>query len=536
MRHKYQMLFAFLTVIMLALSACSNDEEADAGGSEEALENLNEEGMPIVEEPITIEVFSGQAASTAKDWNDVPVLNEYEDMTNITMNWNQVAIDGLAEKRNLTLASDDLPDLFYGTYLPISDLYKYGQQGVFIPLNDLIDDYAPNIKAYLDKYPEIKQGITFPDGNIYAIPRLRDPESPTSLMDDKPWINKEILDEVGMDNPETTDEFYEYLKAAKELSVDGEDVIPFSSVSMDRLYHLISGAFGVSNKGILHQMIDEDPETGEMRFYPIADEYKQLLEYMNKLYTEGLIEQNIYSIEVDQFLANGIEGKYAAMNFFNPIDYFGEEVGSRYIPGNALEGPNGDKLFTAVLSPINSLGHFSITDVNENPEATVRWLDYFWSDEGAKMFFMGLEGLTYEETEDGPELLDEITNNPDGLTIQEALAKYIINPGGGHPVLDDPKYSTAPEFQPEDIENAEQNAPYLIEDPWPLFFYEEDEQTRLDALGTDLSKYVNENEAAFVTGEKDFSEWDNYVETIKEMGLDEYMDIQQAALERYLED
>ena len=78
---KYQMIFAFLTVIMLALSACSNDEEVDAGGSEEALENLNEEGMPIVEEPITIEVFSGQAASTAKDWNDVPVLNEYEDMT-----------------------------------------------------------------------------------------------------------------------------------------------------------------------------------------------------------------------------------------------------------------------------------------------------------------------------------------------------------------------------------------------------------------------------------------------------------------------
>lgn len=61
---------------------------------------------------------------------------------------------------------------------------------------------------------------------------------------------------------------------------------------------------------------------------------------------------------------------------------------------------DGDKLFTSVISPVNSLGHFSITNVNENPEATIRWIDYFWSDEGAKMFFMGLEGETYEETPD----------------------------------------------------------------------------------------------------------------------------------------
>src|SRR5690625_489159 len=126
-----------------------------------------------------------------------------------------------------------------------------------------------------------------------------------------------------MENPETTDEFYEYLKAAKELSVNGEDVIPFSSVSMDRLYHWISGAFGVSNKGILQQLVDEDPDNGEMRFYPIADDYKQMLEYMNKLYTEELIEENIYLIEVDQCIAKGIEVMYADMNVCTPIDYFG---------------------------------------------------------------------------------------------------------------------------------------------------------------------------------------------------------------------
>lgn len=528
----------FLVIIasLLVLGACSKDKD-DSEAREEAQENLQKEGFPIVKEPITIKVFSGKAATTADDWNDVPLLNKYEEMTNVKMEWNQVAIDGLAERRNLELAKgDDLPDLFYGAYIPNSDLFKYGQQGIFVPLNDLIDEYAPNIKKYLEEYPEVKKGITFPDGNIYSVPTLHHPEAMTSLMEDKPWINKDILDELGMDNPETTEEFYDYLKAATELTVDGEPVIGWSSILPSRLFHLTSGAFGVRNKGLMHQLIDEDPETGNPRFFPITDEQKELLKYMNKLYSEGLIEQNIYSIEVDQFLANGSQGRYAAMNFFNPVDYFGEEVGSRYIPGNALEGPEGHKQYTGMVSAVRGLGHFSITKNNVNPEATIRWIDYFWSDEGAKMFFMGLEDETYEETDSGPELLPVITDNPDGLTVQEALAKYIINPGGGHPVLNNPEYSTAPEFRPEDIENAEHNADHLVDSPWPPFLFTADEEKDLEAIVTDIAKFVSETEAQFVTGEKDFSEWDAYVEQLKKMRLDEYMDIQQAAFERFQED
>lgn len=523
----------FIVISLLGLAACGNDTVEDKVGNEEALENLNKEGMPIVDEEITIDVFAGHAASSARDWDNVPLLNEYQEESNINMNWELTPVDGLAEKRNLRLGSDSRPDLFYGAYIPTSDIYKYGEQGVFIPLNDLIDEYAPNIKSYIDEYPEVKKGITFPDGNIYSIPRLKDPDSDTDLMDDKPWINKEILEETGMDNPETTDEFYEYLKAAKELSVDGEDVIPFSSVSIGRLFHWISGAFGVSNKGVVQQVLDEDPETGEIRFYPITDDYKKMLEYMHKLFDEGLIEQNIFSIEVDQFVANGSDGRYAAMSFFNPKDYFGNEVGGRYIPGNALEGPDGHKMYTSIAHPVNGLGHFSITNENENPEATLRWLDHFWSDEGAKAFFMGIEGESYEETDDGPELLDSITDNPEGLSKQEALAEYIINPGGGHPVINMPEYSTAPEFEPEDLENAEHMKPHNIDEAWPVFFYEEDEQKKLDSIGADITKYVDEMKSKFVAGEESFDDWDDYVEQVESMGLDEYMKIQEKAFERY---
>src|SRR5690625_1420032 len=407
MRFKNIVYLLLAASLIVMLAACSDDDETDAGGSEEALDNLNEEGMPIVEEEIELEIFSGKAATTADDWNDVLLLNEYEEMTNMNITWNQVAADGLDEKRNLALASNSLPDVFYAANVPVSDIQKYGDQGTFIPLEDLIEEYAPNVAQVLDENPDIRKGLTFPDGHIYSIPTIYSPDFESLLIGAKGWVNKEFLDELDMENPETTDEFYEYLKAIKEQDVNGDgenNEIPLGSVAeMSRIIHWISGAFGVQNKGQLHTLIDEDPDTGDMRFYPISDPYKEMLKYLNKLYEEELIEQNIYSIEVVQHLSNASENLYGAVQFYNPIELYGKEVGEKFIPGNALEGPDGIKSYTGVTSPLRSLGNFLITKENEHPEATLRWIDYFWSDEGSKMFFMGIEDVTYEETEDGPE-------------------------------------------------------------------------------------------------------------------------------------
>lgn len=522
---------------MLLLVACSDDDDADSDDTA-SLENLNEEGMPIVKETIELDVFAGKAPTTADDWNDVLILNEYEEMTNMIMNWEQVPLDGLSERRNLALASGDLPDLFYAAYIPPADLLKYGQQGTFIPLNDLIDEYAPNLKRILDENPDIKKGLTFPDGNIYSFPTIYSPDFTSMLIGAKPWINQEWLDQLGMDNPETTEELYEYLKAVKETDLNGNgehDEIPLSSIAMERIIHWIAGSFGIGNKGnILHRALDIDPETNELRFYPISDEYREMLEYLNKLYSEGLIEQNIYSISVDQYLANAQEGLYGATVFFNPIELFGEEIGSKYVGGNALEGPFGDKMYAGVTSPLFQIGNFAITSENKHPEATVRWMDYFFSDEGAKMFFMGIEGVTYEETPDGPVLKDEIVNSPDGLTVTQELAKYLINPGGGHPVMIEEDYFTGSEANPADIEVAEKLSEYLPEEVWPTFTFTEEENNELTNY-SDISKYVDEMQAKFITGEIPFSEWDDYVKTIEDLGLEEYMRIQEQAYNRYLE-
>src|SRR5699024_11240938 len=80
-----------------------------------------------------------------------------------------------------------------------------------LPLEDLIDEYAPNIKKLLEENPEIEKSITTTDGHIYALPQIS--EGHRSIWQSPIWYNGNWLDELGVDElPETTDEFYELLK------------------------------------------------------------------------------------------------------------------------------------------------------------------------------------------------------------------------------------------------------------------------------------------------------------------------------------
>ncbi|GIN73398.1 ABC transporter substrate-binding protein [Bacillus sp. J14TS2] len=533
---KFKSWFVLLTAFVLILmSACSANKETNQDKDKDGAEvtDVNESGMPIVDEQITLNFFAGLAPQSAPDWNDILSFNEYEDMTNIDIKWEMVPKAGLAEKRNLRLASGDLPDAFHSTTMPTSDILKYGQQGMFIPLNDLIDKYAPNIKSLLEEYPEIEKEITFSDGNIYSLPQLNDPEFLSSRLAFVSWINKDWLEALDMDMPTTTDEFYQYLKAVKEQDPGGNNGVPYGSGDSTKIVEWLRGAFGVANKGSANPNIDLDPEDDTLRFYPISEEYKELLQYINKLYEEKLIEQNIFSIDPEQFIANGSEGLYGSTSWFGPIETFGEKAGKPFVAIPALEGPHGDKMITRLNSPVNNVGAFLITSANEHPEATMRWIDYFYGEEGIKLYFLGIEGVTYEEKDDGTfGFIEEIKNNPDGLSFEEAVTKYLTFPGGGGPSMTVQEFYQGGASSEKNLEAADLLEADLVEDPWPTFMYTEEETKVLNSVGADIDKYVTEMRDKFIAGQISFGEWDKYVNTIEKMGLSEYMEIKEAAYSR----
>lgn len=556
MKSKTLFFFIALIALVLLLGACgekatsendnndNNDNEIintennnnNDKDSNNDYDDGDDNGMPIVDEPITLKFMTGKSPSTADDYNELLIWKEYEKMTNIKIDWGLVAVQGLEEKRNISLAGGNIPDVYYTASMPNSDLQKYGDQGIFVALNDLIDEHMPNLTKLLDEDPSLRAGLTFPDGNIYSLPTIHDPEYLEVRLGMAFWIREDWLEELGMDLPETTDDFYEYLKAVKETDLLGDGSgkeVPFGAHNLAGLKDVMKGSFGVGNKGHGNGYVDLDPETEEPRFFPTAEGYKEMLEYLHKLYSEELIEQNIFTIDTQQSFANGTEGLYGSTVISGTEGVYGKEEGSKFTGMNALKGPHGDQQVTRIGPPLNSRGGFVVTNKNEYVPETLKWMDYFYSDEGATLYFMGVEGETYEIDENGEkEYVDEFYNT-EGKSFDQVVSKYFSWLGGGYPGLVKKEFFKS-SSEEKVTEAADRVRPY-VEDVWPGLLLTPEENKKMSSVGTDIEKYVTEMFDKFVAGDESLDNWDKYVKEIETMGLDEYMEIYDAAYERLKE-
>lgn len=526
--------YGFLTGVLAfsILSGCTN-EEASKEKSESAVK-INKTGMPIADEKIELTGFAGKFFAS-QDWNKLKLWEEYAKISNVEIDWETVQVDSLKEKRNLLLASGEYPDVLFSSALPKADLIKYGQQGVLLKLNDLIDQYAPNFKKLMEENPVVAKGVTMPDGSIYGFPTIYDPEF-KGLHLGTPWINKNWLKKLGLEEPQNLDDFYKVLKAFKEEDPNGNgkaDEIPWTGAyGIGEAIGFIKGSFGLNNHGSANAYIDLAPGSNNLRFTPASDEYKEMLEYLHKLYKDGLIDKEIFTADPQAFTAKASDGTFGVINGLDPETIY-QLKGYVGIP--VLKGPKGEQMLTSMGSPLGNIGMFVITDKNKNPEATIRWIDHFYGDEGTKMFFMGFEGVTYEEKNGELEYTENMTKNPDGLNLDQALSEYLTWPGGYYPGIVKEKYFKGAEGKPATKENALKSEPYAIkqEDIWPAFNFSPEEQEELSTISTDITTYVDEMTASFISGKTPLSKWEDYVQTLKQMNLDRYMEIYESGYKNY---
>src|SRR5699024_2630077 len=136
----------------------------------------------------------------------------------------------------------------------------------------------------------------------------------------KLWARQAWLEDFGMDVPKTLDEDEAYLEEAVN-TVDGAIGIADASTFGDTLA-CVYGSFGVGNKGTAAGKVDLDEGSGEFRYFPIADEYREMLEYLNGLYGRGLILEDIFSIDRAKFNTFGTEGTLTSRATQNPTRFF----------------------------------------------------------------------------------------------------------------------------------------------------------------------------------------------------------------------
>ena len=235
--------------------------------------------------------------------DEMELFKRMEELTNVHITWDQIPQAEYDEKKNLLLAAGiDLPDGFFGKFsLNASDLVTYGSQGMLIPLNDLIDQYAPNLKALFEAHPEVKSMVTAPDGNIYSTPYVQQGEDGTIASN--MMINVTWLQRLGLEKPTTMEELKTVLTAFRDQDANGNgdpsDEIPmtFKFNGSQRDIGGLFGAFGypdtLTDDGH-HLVLDGD----KVVFVPTTEGYKAACKYLHEnFFSQGLIDMEGFTMD-----------------------------------------------------------------------------------------------------------------------------------------------------------------------------------------------------------------------------------------------
>ncbi|MBQ6907459.1 MAG: extracellular solute-binding protein [Clostridia bacterium] len=218
-----------------------------------------------------------------------PIFKKAAELTGVTLKGTaSETVSDSSQAFNTMLASQTLPDIIHSSF---TNLNEIGEEGALIPLEDLIDEYAPNIKKMFEKYPQLKKRATASDGHIYYIPGSTSGLEADALPSLGWFIRQDWLDKLGLKQPTTIEELEAVWTAFRNNDPNGngiQDEVPFFSRvgGLSSLFHL----FKTDESGY---MLDE--KTGKIVYAPITPEFKTAVKKIAEWYKNGLIDEEVFT-------------------------------------------------------------------------------------------------------------------------------------------------------------------------------------------------------------------------------------------------
>jgi putative aldouronate transport system substrate-binding protein len=532
---KNGMSVVFLCVVAaLPVSLFAAGGQQNRAGGSTADIGFNPTGYPIVSKPYSFSIMVSKSPLNSP-YAEMEVFQQMEEKTGVKIQWIEIASANYTERKNLMLASGDLPDVFMSA-MTDSDLLRYGPSGTLLAQEKLIEQYAPRITEIFTKRPEIKKFVTTPDGHIYILPRIQELEhrvNPDNLFINKTWLNK-----LGLKVPTSYEEFYTVLKAFKEKDPNGngrKDEIPLSFIgsSIWGSYDIASlfAGFGMYDNN-MHLMVDNK----KVYFTANTPQFRDAVSYFNRLFGEGLLDPESFTHDQKQYFAKGMEPEMiygAFISWFDESVVGNERAVNDYVAVPPFPGIDGKRHWnydpTATLVRIN----YAITNKMKNPEVAVRWADLCYDWEISFELGYGTWGINLRK--EGNRIIQ--IPPPPGLSADEF--RYLHSPVGSAPYAiyeEDFKNLDMTDNHVRKFERLDMYRQYFpsLDELYPKVFFLEDEEAELAIIRTSISDYVIQMRAKFIIGaESTTSGWNSYIRALNQMGLTRYLEIHQKALDRY---
>lgn len=527
----------FLTVCLCALMAATCLAASACGGvTYEHHSNpqvLTDAGMyPIIKDEyrdsVSLKIMGANDASLDPDWANNKFFKRMEALTGVKFEFEVYGGEMFAEKKGLVFNSGDaLPDIFFKPFFNNYDELTYGmRQGQLIGLTDLIDNYAPNLKALLERYPRVRKSITAPDGQIYALPTIYvNNAAGDVLMRGFWWMDNTWLNELGLEMPKTADELLTVLRAFKTKCTK-QNSYPLLIAGLDEMRMLFS-MFGID--GQQYWVQEKLDGSGELEFTATKPEFRAAVDFFHTLRAEGLINPDWASFDLGSKYANGVQGDMYGMFFASsPYHVVGANLFKNFIAVDPMTSDVNDKPFWSASDNLQR-GTFAISASCEYPELAIRWIDTLY-DIDSDYWIWAIAGGENEEW-----VWNDEEHTKWHLTVplssySEIMSTILIQPGDGMP------YAVNESFYDKCADELESYIrPYRMRQmsygrvSYPLVYFNREDLMNLSGLAADINTCI----ARFITNAVNSgvdsgssTDWNTFSRQFVSLySLNEYMDI-----------
>lgn len=544
------LILALTMILSMAACGASNTEEPKA--TDPAVVDTKpaeKETEPVVQAPQknvdryplqsdkTFEVVAG--SDIFGDDGETVITAAMEKATGVDVDWSYLT----AEQVQLALTGKDLPDaiFLYASIMDKATMYEYGQGGYFVNFMDYLD-IMPNFSKVIEENPEVLKVVQNEDGSVYCLPTL----TVTSTgFNNLLYYRTDMMKEIGWEKaPATTDEFIQFVSELQaHYGANDSEFIAVNAYAANRMgwstKRIMSYFFPAFGELLLTELTVD--AQGNVVLGAATEQYKHLLEFMNELWETGAFNTNIYSQEATASQALAAGDHVAIVTDHN---------------GHTAEGYANMDVLAPLTSEYYTTQHWykapscswgrinAISTKCEDIETMVKWFDAWYAPASDPLNEEGtLYGITPWLGEIGVDhALDDATGiytelEHEGIEMGKFLASesfqtalYSGYEGGLFP------YSSEP------VNGVGVKGRGTINNLWPyaetpydlntLVLTQDETDTYNDAF-TDINAYITERTAKFITGELDIeAEWDNYVKDLEKMGLQDIVDVYQAAYDR----
>ena len=538
--------------LALTLAACGGSEEASEGEGEVdaaalednmvgAMEDYQAGDTFVATEPVEFGLLYRDHPNypLQEDWVFFDKLQENQ---NVTFDVTTAPLSDWESRRSLLIGAGDAPCIIPVTY-PGQEA-QFVASGAVLPVSDYVE-YMPNFQAKVEEWelaPELDT-LRQEDGKYYLLPGILE----ELRFDYTLAVRNDVFEAAGADTqPETWDDLRESFAAVKAAHPDKYVLSDRFSVPtpLGALFNVAAPTFGTVGGWGFQEGLQWNEESEEFAFAGASDEYRAMVEYFHGLVEAGLMDPESFTQDDDTAVQKLVsEQSYAittnAQEVLRHRATLDETLGAgnyqlSKIPVPA--GPAGDLVAGTRLE--SGMMISAACAENEDFVAMLQFIDWlYYSDEGLEFAKWGVEGETFTTSEDGTRVL-----NPD-ITIQS------LNPGaptnlqvdlGFHNGVFMLAHGSTQELATSMLSEEEQDWQELmaakdrapVAPPHPL---DEIEREQASLYETALLDYVRQNTLAFITGQRDLSEWDDYVAELEGQNLSAYLDIMNTAQERFAE-